>query len=143
MGLQRHQCVIIRSCELATLRFTLSHATPPCAVVHLSENKARNKANMVLPKYQWPMHLVWLDDSSVKRMDTFVVTGPNKVYELKTSSTEERLKWVDAIRKGSFARTPSFLQRCACVNSHRIAAPHSLARTHGAHQQGPRSTVAN
>jgi hypothetical protein len=67
-------------------------------VVQLPEGETKNKENLNKPKYQWPLHLVWLGETCVKSKTqaSYTITGPTKSYTL-VGLIEEITVWVEKI----------------------------------------------
>ena len=67
-------------------------------LVQIPDALTKNKENLNKPKYQWPLHLIWLGDSGVKNKThgTFAATGPTKSYVF-TCLIEEATTWVSKI----------------------------------------------
>lgn len=66
--------------------------------VHVPDNLAKNKENLNKTKYQWPLHLIWLGESSVKNktQSNFAISGPTRSY-IFTCLIEEAQVWLSKI----------------------------------------------
>ena len=66
-------------------------------LVQIPDNLSKHKENLNKPEYQWPLHLIWLGDTSVKKTQaTWSVTGPTKTYTF-TCLIDEATQWVNKI----------------------------------------------
>ena len=55
--------------------------------IHLSETRAKNKANLLLPAHQWPLSLIWLTQD-----EEFVcIKGPTDSYRFRLAEMSELL----------------------------------------------------
>jgi len=61
-------------------------------LVHLSETKTKNKANLLLLRHQWPMDLVWLKEDK----EYIRVKGPTDTYKFRQSDVAE---WLPQLRE--------------------------------------------
>jgi len=65
-------------------------------LVLLPDAKAKNRTQLTNPKFQWPLHLVWVGEKSKKYKNTFTLIGPTRNY-LITCLAEELDTWINHI----------------------------------------------
>jgi len=51
-------------------------------IIHRPESKTKKPGTFEDPRYQWPLHLVWVSDTSNKVKNSFSLTGPTTSYVL-------------------------------------------------------------